>query len=251
MMATAAVYGLARIKTLVREPEGYLDMVLAHQDIASMAGPGQFVMLKSVPGFDPVLPRPFDIVDTSPKSGTFRLLVKVTGRGTRMMEELAPGYSVQVAGPLGKPITDFNFKSCAILFRGCGAAAVLLFIKEAKKQGLVVHAIASAAQADKLVCRNEISSLADTYEIATDDGSEGVEGLGTVVLEKLLAENPVDRIYSCGGGPFYLPYLLEIKEKLPVFLFLESYMACGAGHCHGCAVPRKGVSGKGRSYALV
>ena len=58
------------------------------------------------------------------------------------------------------------------------------------------------------------------------------------VVDKFLKKHKVDRIYSCGGGPFYYPQLetLHTKDHLPVFLFVENYMACGSGHCHGCAI---------------
>ena len=250
-MSHSITSNTASIVSVTREPYGYIDLLIKEPFIAEHTGPGQFVMLKAEKTNDPILPRPFDIVDADPQTGCFRLLIKITGRGTALMNDLQPGDTVQVTGPCGKPVTDFNFSSCAVLFRGCGAAAVLLFIKEAKKRGITVYGIASAASEDKLICRHDITSLCDEYLIATDDGSAGLQALGTDVLKNIVESEKIERIYSCGGGPFYLPYLLEAQDKLPVYLFLESYMACGVGNCHGCAVPRKSKPGDPRSYTLV
>ncbi|MBN1524288.1 MAG: hypothetical protein JW904_07400 [Spirochaetales bacterium] len=250
-MPQTVTASLIKIITVLHEPDGYIDLILYNPSIAKNAGPGQFVMMKAAPVNDPILPRPFDIVDTFPREGTFRLLIKINGRGTALMNSLKPGDDVFITGPLGKPITDFSFSSCAVLFRGCGAAAVLMFIREAKKRGITVYGIASAASSDKLVCKSEISALCDEYLVATDDGSLGLQALGTEVLKNIVEGEGVDRIYSCGGGPFYLPYLMEVQDRLPVYLFLESYMGCGVGHCHGCAVPKKSRPGDPVQYTLV
>jgi NAD(P)H-flavin reductase len=238
----------AVIRKKYSQPEGYLDLTLLSPLIAAKTLPGQFVMLTLNPLTDPLLPRPFDVVEVSLPHGTFRLIIKIVGKATKILQSLKEGDSLAVTGPLGTPITDFQFSSMALLVRGCGAAAVLYFLQAARKRNISVHTVLSAATASKLILRAEMTALSDTLQIATDDGSEGEKALGSVVLDKVLAEHPVERIYSCGGGPFYLPYLTEAdeKKKMPVFLFLESYMACGFGHCHGCVVPKTGGG-----YALV
>ncbi len=233
--------GSACVVSVRREPRDYLDIALESKPIVLHSAPGQFVMLKSWPGNDPILPRPFDIVEADTNKNTFRLIVKIVGRGTALMERLEPGDEVTVSGPMGKAITDFNFSSMAILARGCGAAAVLYFARQAALRGIVIHTILSAAEKQKLVLARELRDVSQTFLTATDDGSSGYKGLGTDVLADFLTKNAVDRVYSCGGGPFYYPYLSNLHHtlKMPVYLFVESYMACGAGSCHGCAIKKK------------
>ena len=229
------------IKKITRKPIGYIDLIIEHKSIPFNSYAGQFVMLKSWDSNDPLLPRPFDIVQIFPQASTFRLIVKIAGKGTALMDSLKPGDTVSIAGPLGKPIKDYNFSSMVMLIRGCGAAAVVLFAEQAYKHGIKIHTILSASTKNKLMCVKELQAVSESLLTATDDGSSGYKGLGTKLLKKFLKQNKVERVYSCGGGPFYLPYLKQLQENknIPVYLFLESYMACGRGHCHGCAVKHK------------
>ncbi len=241
-MNNTAISEAAAVTAIRRQPVGYLDIDLSSQAIAARSRPGQFVMLR-LPGWrDPLLPRPFDIVSASPRTGTFRLIIKIVGRATGLLEALRVGDTLEITGPLGKPITDFNCTSLALLVRGCGAAAVLAFLEETKKRGIATHTILSAATAARFILKNEIEAFSDRLILATDDGSAGEKALGSTILKRLAGETKVDRIYSCGGGPFYLPDLRELDRsgRAPVWLFLESYMACGFGHCHGCAVKKSG-----------
>jgi dihydroorotate dehydrogenase electron transfer subunit len=114
-------------------------------------------------------------------------------------------------------------------------------MQSARRHRIAVHTVLSASTAAKFILQEELAALSESLSLATDDGSAGQKALGSDVLRTLVARQPVDRIYSCGGGPFYLPALEELDgaRRAPVFLFLESYMACGFGYCHGCAVSRR------------
>lgn len=241
MNRTENFSGEGRIQTIRRQPEGYVDCIIQEPVIARNARPGQFVMLGLYgEGFDPLLLRPFDIVETFPDHNTFRLIIKIVGKVTKSLDKLASRSPLRLIGPLGAPIRDFGFQSMALLVRGCGAAAVLFFLQEAKKKGIHIHTVLSASTAEKLILHDEIKALSKSLSVATDDGSAGTKALGSDVLRDLLSDTPVERIYSCGGGPYYQPYLDELYgQKKPVYLFLESYMACGFGYCHGCAVLRR------------
>lgn len=238
---TPIVSGPVIVSAVRRQPEGYVDIDLSSPAIARTGGAGQFVMLRLPRRLDPILPRPFDIVSCSPETGTFRLIIKIVGKATELLESLGAGDTLEVTGPLGKPITDYNCRSLALLVRGCGAAAVLTFLDEAKKRRVRTTTILSAATASKFILKDEIEALTDRLILATDDGSAGEKALGSALLKRVVGESPVERIYSCGGGPFYLPDLRDLNQhgEAPVWLFLESYMACGFGHCHGCAVQLK------------
>ncbi len=67
--------------------------------------------------------------------------------------------------------------------------------------------------------------------VATEDGSAGTKGFVTTLLA---AERPAS-IYGCGP----LPMLKAVAaygadHAVPVWVSLESRMACGVGACRGC-----------------
>jgi dihydroorotate dehydrogenase electron transfer subunit len=243
-MNTAPIYSRAALISAAAEPAGYLDLLLAEGGVASRARPGQFVMIRGWPGMDPLLPRPFDIVDTDPDGGSFRLIVKIEGRGTELLSHLRPGSELQVTGPLGQPVTDFSCSSVALLVRGAGAAAVVLLAREAKRQGAEVTTFLSARTSDRLVARKYLEPLSTTLEVATDDGSAGYHGSALDLLDRLLAARPPQRLYSCGARRFARRVqALDLEGRIQGFVFLEGLMACGMGNCHGCAVKKREEAG--------
>jgi dihydroorotate dehydrogenase electron transfer subunit len=243
-MNTAPIYSRAALISAEAEPAGYLDLLIQQQEICRRARPGQFVMIRGWPGMDPLLPRPFDIVDTDPEAGSFRLIVKIEGRGTELLSRLRPGSELQVAGPLGQALTDFSCSSLALLARGVGAAAVVLLAREARRQGAEVTTFLSARTSDRLVARKYLEPLSTTLEVATDDGSAGYHGSALDLLDRLLAARPPQRLYSCGARRFARRVqALDLEGRIQGFVFLEGLMACGMGNCHGCAVKKREEAG--------
>jgi len=243
------VFTSGTIIRALQEYEGYLDLLIQEEKITESALPGQFVMIRGWSGDDPLLPRPFDIVQVDPMKNTFRLVIKIEGRATNHLSLLQAGDKVQITGPLGRGIKDFTtFSTLGLLVRGVGAAAVVYLAAEAQKRGIRVYTFLSAATADRLVCRNYLEAVSTYLAIATDDGSEGFAGNAIVLLERFLAENRVERIYTCGSKRFARQVKkLDAGGVTEGFVFLEGPMACGMGHCHGCAAEKQG----GNGYFLV
>jgi dihydroorotate dehydrogenase electron transfer subunit len=207
-------------------------------------------MLRAWPGSDPYLPRPFDILTADPARGRLKLFLKVEGRGTELLRALAPGAMLRLTGPLGRPIllAEPGLSSLALLVRGAGAAAVVHLAERAAARGLEVYAILSASTAARIVCRRHLEEPCRELRVATDDGSEGYAGPASDLLDRLLAERRVDRVYTCGSRRF-ARHVRDL-DRLGLtrgFVFLEALMACGLGDCHGCAVP----GADGRGYHLV
>ena len=243
-MAVHPVYRSATVLEVKQAGPEYVDLLLREAEIARTSGPGQFLMIRAWPGVDPILPRPFDIMQCSPREQTLRLFVKVEGRGTALLSSLAPGTRVMVTGPLGRPVVDFAFSSIAFLLRGAGAAAVVHLAQSCRSRGIEVYSILSASTASRIVCREYLEPLSTETLIATDDGSEGHRGLATELLDRLLEQQSIDRVYTCGSRRFarYVQRL-DREGRSSGFVFLEGLMACGLGDCHGCAVRKKGGSG--------
>lgn len=227
---------------------GYLDLWLMNPFIAETALPGQFVMLKGHSGLAPILGRPFDIADTEPARGLFRVVVKIQGEGTKLLEYLEPGREIPVNGPLGKPVNIGGYDSIGLLVRGVGAAAVTFLAKKAFNDRRRVEVFLSANTAERLVCLDSLESWSTELHIATDDGSRGYHGNAVDLIDACLAGGGLDAVYTCGSKRF-ARYVDEADTagRTRGFVFLEGYMACGVGNCHGCAVKKR----KGEGYVLV
>jgi dihydroorotate dehydrogenase electron transfer subunit len=243
-MAVHPVYRSATVLEVKQVGKEYLDLLLREPEIACTSGPGQFLMIRAWPGVDPMLPRPFDIMQCNPREQTLRLFVKVEGRGTALLKSLTPGTRVKVTGPLGRPVTDFACSSVAFLLRGAGAAAVVHLAESCRSLGIEVTSIISASTASRIVCREYLEPLSTQLLIATDDGSEGHRGLATELLDRMLERKTIDRVYTCGSRRFARHVQrLDREKRTAGFVFLEGLMACGLGDCHGCAVGKKDGSG--------
>ncbi len=253
--ARDGVCGVRPAEVMGRRLQGgeYLDLVIREVGVAGSALPGQFVMLRGWAGDEPLLPRPFDVVEIDREAGTFRLVIKVVGQGTRLLERLRPGDGVRVAGPLGQGIRDLSCASLGLLVRGVGAAAVVYLAAEARRRGVEVVTFLSASTAGRLVCREELERHSSRLEIVTDDGSAGCSGEATARVEAWLAGRPLERLYTCGSRRFARAVQrLDAAGRTRGYLFLEERMACGQGYCHGCAVVRSGADGGTREeYLLV
>lgn len=241
-------YKTATVLELTGVGGDYLDLLLREPVIAAEAKPGQFLMTRAWPGLDPLLPRPFDIMQCNRPEDTIRLFVKVEGRGTALLKALKPGAEVQVTGPLGRPVEDLSCSSAALLVRGAGAAAVVYLAETAFSRGTAIYTILSASTAERLVCRNYLQPVSTELLIATDDGSEGYGGPAMNLLDRILEEKKIERVYTCGSRRFARHVRkLDREGRIKGYVFLEGLMACGLGDCHGCAVRK----GQGSGYYLV
>ena len=200
------------------------------------ASPGQFVMVRAWPGFDPLLARPFSVHDQDESS--FCLLFQVRGRGTRILAGLREGDRAQILGPLGRGF-ELSFEGPAILVAGgIGIAPFLFLTKELKARGQEVFLFYGARRTAELLLLEEFEALGAKLFLATEDGSRGERGFVTGPLATFLERNR-GTIFACGP----MPMLKAVRElakthQLKAYLSLEARMACGLGMCLGCVVPR-------------
>lgn len=199
--------------------------------------PGQFVMLW-LPGVDEI---PISIAHDN---GTeFALTICKVGEMTEKIFELVEGDQLGIRGPYG---TYFNFKEgeeIALVAGGYGAAPLYNLANVATKAGCKVDFIIGARSEDYLVYIDRLKELKNVeLHIATDDGSVGIKGYSTVILEALLGEKKLDRIMSC-GPEMMMKAVGEIGDEAGVNtqLSVERYMKCGFGICGQCTLDPLGI----------
>lgn len=190
------------------------------------AAPGQFIMVW-LPRVDE---KPFSLVDADPVTIT----VARVGPFTEKLHLLRTDDRIWFRGPLGQ---GFELKGEHILLigGGYGVAPLAFLAQRAVGTGQPVTAVIGAQSKADLVFPERFAELGCSVVLATEDGSAGVRGLATDVVESLLDRGEVDAVYACGPEAM-LHRVLELcrGHGLSCQLSLEKYMRCGLGICGSC-----------------
>ncbi|SDF00327.1 dihydroorotate oxidase B, electron transfer subunit [Blastococcus fimeti] len=225
-----------------RPVDAYVELRLAAREIAERAQPGQFVAF-AVGGETSGLLLRRSIAISTVGDGVVTVVVSAAGPGSTWLTQRRPGDVVDVVGPLGRPFPAPPAGARALLVGGgYGAAALVGLAGQLKAAGHEVAAVAGAASADRLCSVQELTELADTVAVTTDDGSSGRRGLVTLAVDELLPDCGV--VYACGPMRM-LQAVADAATALgvPSYVAVEESMACGIGVCMTCVLPVVGSDG--------
>jgi dihydroorotate dehydrogenase electron transfer subunit len=228
--------------------------------IARAIQPGQFVMVRSTTGLDPLLGRPFALYEVVRSADGEPRAIDVVylglGRGTATLAERKPGDALAVWGPLGRPfgppprgnalfvaggIGQTPFLSLGRWWLGHSAYGGQAFDPPAVSVRLL-YGVRTAGLAAGLT---DFEAAHIPIELATDDGSAGHHGFVTELLRARLerGERPA-KVVGCGPPPM-LKALAQLVAAfgVPCDLSLENHMACGFGACFSCVAPIRQPNG--------
>ncbi|HEX5130901.1 MAG TPA: hypothetical protein VFX92_00290 [Candidatus Krumholzibacteria bacterium] len=149
--------------------------------IAASARPGQYVDIHvNVDG--PTVTLPVAAVD--PGAGTFTVVEQGRDLPSEQLMVLAQGDEVfQVRGPLGSPCTFDADGKVVLMGEDLGVASLLWRAREIKRAGAYVIVILGFPARDRVLWHEEFAAVADELYINTTDGSFGVSGRVTGVLQ--------------------------------------------------------------------
>lgn len=188
--------------------------------------PGQFVMVW-VPGVDEI-----PMALSSERSIT----VQNVGDATGAIFTLGPGNRVGIRGPFGNGFTPGE--RVLAIAGGVGAAPLLPFARADR----VMTFLLGAKTESELLFVDQLDECTD-LQIATDDGSLGVKGFVTVLMDELNL-GAYDRIAVCGPEVMMRAVLAKATdigiEKKTEFS-LHRYMKCGIGICGSCCIDPTGL----------
>ena len=228
----------------------HLLLTLQAPAIARSARPGQFVMMATRSGTDPLLRRPMSIFRVLPGSrGRIQVLYKIVGAGTRYLSQHPAGTDLATIGPLGNGfhlpprarIGSRNRPVLPVLVAGGIGIAVFPFLVDAlRARSLRPLLLFGGRSRGDLVGLPFFRSQRVEYRLTTEDGTAGVRGYVTRLVEPLLNEpeiRPSLRLFACGPTPMLKAIgSLATKFGVPCQLALEATMPCGIGVCLGCVV---------------
>jgi len=218
--------------------------------LAKAALPGQFLIVRADEKGERI---PLTISDYDKNEGSVTIVTQMIGASSKDICAFEPGEAfADVVGPLGVP-SDFVNMSAEELSRqhyvfiagGVGTAPVYPQVKWLREHGADVDVIIGARNKDLLIYVDEFMSVCDKVHICTDDGSEGFHGVGTAMLEKLVAEGS-NFTQVVAIGPMIMMKFSTLTAKklgLPIIVSLNTLMVDGTGMCGACRVT---VGGKTR-----
>lgn len=211
------------------------EMVFTAPQIAAEAQPGQFVNVHC-DGGQTFLRRPFGIVDANPATGKVTIIYRRVGKGTAEMQQLRPGDTLNVEGPLGEG--TFTTTPGNVLLAGGGVGlAPLIFLAKRLDHPVVLVAGKSAAET---FWTKFFEPYADKIYITTDDGSKGIKGFAVDALPQIFKDQPIDRVSVC-GPTVMMKTIAQASAKAGIAceVSMEKRMACGIGVCLGCTFESK------------
>lgn len=230
----------------------YNVLSLAAPGVAEHAAPGQFVMVKTAIGMDPLLRRPFSIFeilrDASGAPVGVSLLNKRVGVGTSLLFNAVAGDRIDCLGPLGKPFEPVSPPTEAwMVAGGVGLAPFVTLAQALAQRGTAMTLFYGGRSATDLFYESFFAGLGATLVLTTEDGSRGEHGRVTAPLERALAArdpgHPVT-LYACGPTPMMRAVAdLGSRHSRPTFVSLEPVMGCGMGGCYSCVVRVKRPGG--------
>jgi dihydroorotate dehydrogenase electron transfer subunit len=235
----------AAVISNTRLSDDYSVVALAAPDVAVLAQPGQFVMIKPSRGIDPLLRRPFSIFeilrDEQGVPTGISLLNKRIGTGTALLYDAVPGSRVGCLGPLGRPFEPVDPPAAAwMVAGGVGLAPFVTLAEALKARGTTMRLFYGARRASELSYVELFEKLGANVVLSTEDGSRGVRGFVTAPLDSALAALPRTadvRLYVCGPTPM-MRAVAELAQlhRRRCDVSLEQVMGCGLGGCYSCVV---------------
>jgi dihydroorotate dehydrogenase electron transfer subunit len=226
-------------------------------EIASLAVPGQFAMVR-IPGrVDPLLARPLAIYDTFAEGSQADFVYLVHGKFTTALKDLTPGAEVVVWGPLGNGFSPPAVDHLVLVAGGIGQTALLALGRErlgraryGRPPRIVPRANRvtfcwGARHAGMFGGLDDFRGAGMDVHLATLDGSAGRKGTVVDLLDDVLDEPSGScRIACCGPEPMMAAVTRWAQaRRMACDVSLEAPMACGIGICFTCVAPVRDATG--------
>ncbi len=188
------------------------------------------------------------------------ILYRIVGKGTLLLSRMKAGEEIDLLGPLGSGFSlPRGIETAVLAAGGIGVAPLLPLAQFLGRRTRAVSrtVIIGGATRGDILCRGDFKKTGARVVVSTEDGSAGVRGLATDLLDDVLGSLAPDAaahlvLYACGPLPMlHRVATLAREHAVSCQVSLESAMACGVGACLGCSVPVRSRNGRSASYQRV
>jgi NAD(P)H-flavin reductase len=210
--------------------------VISAPDIARDHKQGQFIILRTHENGERI---PLTVADKDAEKGTITLVWQEVGVTTYYMGSMCVGDKLQdLCGPLGKPTHIENFGTVVGVGGGIGVAPLYPITKGMHQAGNHVITIVGARTEGLLIMTEEMKKVSTELLIATDDGSFGIHGFVTQVIQSLIDKGTkIDLCVAIGPVPMMRAMVKVTKAaNIPTVVSLNPIMVDGTGMCGACRV---------------
>jgi len=197
--------------------------------------PGQFAQVRVDGSPETFLRRPISIHDVDYGRNTFKLLIQVAGKGTKILSRLSNGDFLNLIYPLGNSF-GLPGKSEKVLLvgGGCGVAPLLFLGKYLKSSGYMLDILLGFRNSERIIEFEEYLEIGKVF-LTTEDGSRGEKGF--ITNHSVFSNGRYDKIYCCGPESMMRAIAGYCKKNnIACEVSLENLMACGIGACLCCIV---------------
>lgn len=204
--------------------------------IAHKAKPGQFIIFRVDEEGERV---PLTVAGTDPEKGTVKIIFQQVGASTLALGDKEEGDFIQdFVGPLGQPseLEQFKGKKIAVVGGGLGAAIAYPIAKAAHALGADVDMIAGFRNKDIIILEDAMRANSNRLFVTTDDGSNGVKGFVSDILEQQIkAGTHYDHVIAI-GPIIMMKVCVDVtrKHNIPTTVSMCTLMVDGTGMCGCC-----------------
>ena len=230
-------------------------LTLEAPQVGALTEPGQFVMLKTTDGTDPMLRRPFSVFEVLRDDlGTVRaisVLNKRAGRTTGLLYDLEAGDEVSCLGPLGLPFNPPASGAAWMVAGGVGLAPFATLAEALVAARGADHALLRRAHRRRALLPGVLRSPRHRPR-ALHRGRQRRRARGGSPARsrrrcRRLDGPALTTIYACGPEPMLAAVArLAARYGQPSEVSMERTMGCGLGGCYSCVVPVKHDDGQTR-----
>jgi dihydroorotate dehydrogenase electron transfer subunit len=215
-----------------------------------------------------LLARPFGVHRVG-EGGWVEILLKVVGRGTRLLAQARPGTELDVLGPIGNGFDLSRPPRTAVLVAGgTGIAPLYLLAERLHREGSDLVVLIGTGRAVPMTVSDSeqavhfldesVTAVIDEYvalgalmRIATIEPRPGCyTGTSVDLLRQYLGclgpdESSDKEIFSCGPWAMQAAVArLAEHHGIPCQVLLEERMGCGLGACMACVCKIRDESGQ-------